>query len=249
MHAKSSMTKSETVTDETSSRGDGAEPRLQKDRAYLTLKQFLFDTESTQTIFSERSLAARLEISLASVRSALERLRAEEVIETIPKAGIRLPQISPGDILEFYEFRIVVETYIARGIAGRLTQAQCAGLRALIAEQKEAARARDTNVYHRLDLQFHHILAEFHGNREMVRALSQMQDKMYRLSRRLHRTHPERLGINADQHESIVESICSGDPQKAEEAMRSHLTWGRDFTLDPDGRADAWPRLAAAPRS
>lgn len=243
------MTKSETVTDETSRQDDGAERLLQKDRAYLTVKQFLFDTESTQTIFSERALAAKLEVSLASIRSALERLRAEEMIETIPKAGIRLPQISSGDILEFYEFRIVVETYVASGIAGRLAQDQCAQLRALIAEQKEAARKRDTNVYHGLDLRFHHMLAEFHGNREMVRALSQMQDKMYRLSRRLHRTHPERLGINADQHESIVEAICSGDPLKAEEAMRLHLTWGRDFTLDPDGRAEAWPRLAKASES
>ncbi len=233
------MTNSETASGGTSPRGEEVKHLLQKDRAYLAVKQFLIDTESAQAIFSERTLAAKLNVSLASVRSALERLRAEEMIETIPKAGIRLPQISHSDILEFYEFRFVLETYVARGIAGRLSQAQCADLRALIVEQKEAAVARNTIAYHALDLKFHHMLAEYYGNREMLRALSQMQDKMYRLSRLLHRTHPERLSINADQHENIVEAICSGDPQKAEEAMLSHLTWGRDFTLDPDGRAEA----------
>ena len=66
---------------------------------------------------------------------------------------------------------------------------------------------------------------------------------MYRLSRRLHRTHPERLAVNAAQHRGIVEAIREGDSHEARSRTDTHLTWGRRFTLDPDGRLDRdWQR-------
>jgi len=209
---------------------------LKKDMAYLLIKDFLFRSESVQTIFSERYLAKELNIGLASVRAALERLRTEGIVLPIPKAGIRLPEITHREIIEFYEMRLVLEAHIVRQICGRLSATQCAELREIISAQKKAAEYRDTTTYHQLDLRFHEMLAAIHGNGEMINALSQMRDKMYRLSRRLHRTHPERLEVNALQHEAIAEAICGGDADAAEEAIRSHLSWGRDFTLDPDGR-------------
>jgi DNA-binding GntR family transcriptional regulator len=139
-------------------------------------------------------------------------------------------------VIDFYEMRLVLEPYLVQRIAGQLSTDQAESLHAIIADQKQAAVEKDTLTYHQLDLRFHELLAEFHGNREMVRALGQMRDKMYRLSRRLHRTHPERLTINAEQHQRIVEAVCGGKRQDASEAMQSHLIWGRDFTLDPEGR-------------
>lgn len=209
---------------------------LLKEEAYQRIKTYLFQVENSKTIFSERSLSRALDIGLASVRSAVEWLRSEGIIISIPKGGIRLPEITSQDVIDFYEMRLVIETHVVKRIAGRLSKERCDRLADLIARQKSAAQNGDTLTYHQLDLDFHDMLASFHGNAEMTRALAQMRDKMYRLSRRLHRTHPERLDVNAEQHRLIVEAICSGDSSTAVEAMSSHLAWGRDFTLDPDGR-------------
>ena len=206
-----------------------------KDEAYDTIRDYLLGEEDGE-VLSERILAARLGLGLGPLRSALGRLRAEGLVVVAPNSGLRLPEITAREIIDFYEMRMVVECHIVAQLAGRLSDEQSARLEQVLTEQEHAARVRDTIRYHRLDLDFHTLLTECHGNPEMVRALGQLRNKMYRLSRRLHRTHPERLAVNAAQHRGIVEAICSGDAGEARGRMNTHLVWGRAFTLDPDGR-------------
>ena len=211
-------------------------PRVfRKDEAYTLIRHFLLGEESDQ-ILSERMLAAHLGLGLGPVRSALERLRAEGLIVVAPNSGLRVPEVTAKEIIDFYEMRMVVECHIASALAGRLTGEQSNRLEDILREQERSAATRDTVRYHQLDLDFHQALVECHGNAEMARALGQMKDKMYRLSRRLHRAHPERLAVNAAQHRSIVDAICEGNAVEARGRMDTHLAWGRGFTLDPDGR-------------
>ncbi len=222
-----------------------ARPRgrvLLKDEAYATVRDFLLGEDIVDAL-SERVLAARLGLGLGPLRSAIERLRAEGLISVSPNSGLRVPEVSAQEIIDFYEMRMVVECHIASALAGRLTGEQSDRLEDILTGQERCAGTRDTVRYHQLDLEFHSALTEFHGNSEMMRALAQLRDKMYRLSRRLHRTHPERLAINATQHRSIVEAIRDGNAAEARARMDTHLTWGRGFTLDPDGRLGRhWPR-------
>lgn len=209
---------------------------LQKEQAYDAIKHYLFNEEDTTSYFSERLLAAELELGLASVRSAIERLKSEGIVESIPKAGIRLPQISQAEIMDFYEVRLVIEPYIARRVAERISEAQCAELAAMIRQQKAAAAEQDTPTYHTLDLAFHNLLAQIHGNQEMARSLKLLWDKMYRLSRRIHQRQVEHLSVNVEQHDAIVNAICAKRPDEAASAMESHLIWGRTYALDPERR-------------
>ncbi len=209
---------------------------LLKDEAYVIIKEFLFKTEGIEQALSERILANRLGLGLNPVRSALERLRTEGLISVSPNSGIRLPDVTAREIIEFYELRLVIEGYIMKTLAGRLTRPQVTRIERIIAEQEDSAAKQDTDTYHRLDLDFHTAFADFHGNGEMIRTLGQMRDKMYRLSRRLHRDHPERLAVNAVQHRGIMEAVRDGDVEQARQRMDAHLGWGRSFTLDPDGR-------------
>lgn len=218
--------------------GNGApESRvLLRDNAYTSIKEYLFRTDGVEQALSERALAGRLGLSLTPVRLALERLRVEGLISVAPNSGIRLPEVTAREIIEFYELRLVIEGYVVRALAGRLTRAQAQRIAAIIAEQEASAAKEDTDTYHRLDLEFHEAFAAFYGNSEIIRTLGQMRDKMYRLSRRLHRNHPERLAVNAAQHRSIMEAVCDGNAEEARQRMELHLGWGRNFTLDPDGR-------------
>ncbi len=218
-----------------------AEPKglgrvLLKDEAYTLIRHHLLGGTGSEPMLSERTLAAQLGLGLGPVRSALERLRVEGLITVSPNSGIRLPEITAREILEFYEMRMVMECHIAATLAGRLNASQYSQLEDIIGEQEASAERRDTLRYHQLDLDFHATLADLHGNAEMIRALGQMRDKMYRLSRRLHSTHPERLAVNAAQHRSIMEAVRDGNVREARRNMQTHLTWGRAFTLDPDGR-------------
>ncbi|MBO6815754.1 MAG: GntR family transcriptional regulator [Rhizobiaceae bacterium] len=209
---------------------------LKKDQAYDTIKMLVLDTEDPGMIYSERFLASQLDFGLASIRSALERLRSEDLVEMIPKSGVRVPQITYREVMDFFEVRMLIEPHIAERLAGKLNPAQSRDLSQLISKQKHAAKVKDTVEYHRLDLEFHSFLANTYGNHEMITALGQMQDKMYRLSKHIHKTHPDRLAINVEQHQNIVEAILKGDEKDARAAMELHLKWGRDVNIAPVDR-------------
>lgn len=220
---------------------------LLKDEAYSKIRTLLIQGDSDHT-YSERALAASLDLGLGPVRFALERLRAEGLIIVAANTGIRMPEITAREILDFYELRMLIECHVVASLAGCLTADQAVKFDAILAEQESTAANGDAIRYHQLDLDFHATLAEFHGNAEMEHALRRLGDKMYRLARRMHGAHPERLIVNAAQHRGIFDAIRAGDVEHAHSRMKTHLDWGRRFTLDPDRRLGAdWQRTETHP--
>ena len=215
---------------------------LLKDEAFTRTRKLLLEQNAEQTC-SERTLAAALNLGLGPVRSALERLRAEGLIVVAANSGIRLPEITSQEILDFYELRMVIECHVVASLAGCLTDDQARWIDAILVEQEATAASGNTIRYHQLDLDFHTALAEAHGNVEMEHALRHLRDKMFRLARRMHGAHPERLSVNAAQHRGIFDAVRAGNAEKARSRMQTHLDWGRRFTLDPDCRLGSdWQR-------
>ena len=215
--------------------GSGQARILLKDEAYLKIREHLLEAGSEET-WSERALAARLGLGLGPVRSALERLRAEGLIVVAANSGIRLLEITSREILDFYELRMVIECHVVASISGCLSTDQARAIDEILLEQEMTAASGNTLRYHQLDLDFHAALAGCHANVEMDRALRGLRDKMYRLARRMHSAHPERLAVNAAQHRGIFDAVRAGNAEKAHARMKTHLDWGRRFTLDPDRR-------------
>jgi len=207
-----------------------------KGKAYELIKDLLFENEASGQTYSERQLAAHLNLGLGPVRSALERLRAEGLISVIPNSGIRLPQLTAEDILDFYEVRTVLEAHLVEVLAGRQVSHRLSKVEDILGQQQDCVSRRDTATYHQLDMEFHLALAELHGNAEIVRVLGTLRDRMQRLSSRLHAGHPQRLNENFLQHCQIVEAIRAGDGTTARERLRTHLISARNFILDPESR-------------
>ena len=206
-----------------------------KDEAYSKIRKHLLG-EGSEEACSERALAARLDLGLGPVRSALERLRAEGLIVVAANSGIRLLEITSREILDFYELRMVIECHVVASISGCLSADQARAIDDILLEQETTAASGNTFRYHELDLDFHAALAECHANAEMQHTLRGLRDKMYRLARRMHGAHPERLAVNAAQHRGIFDAVRAGNAEKAHARMKTHLDWGRRFTLDPDRR-------------
>src|SRR5580704_18127326 len=132
-------------------RSPGQARLLLKDDAYSKIRALLLQGNSDQT-YSERALAATLELGLNPVRSALERLRAEGLIVVAVGSGIRLPEITSREILDFYELRMVIECHVVASLAGCLTADQAGKIDAILAEQESTAASGDAIRYHQLDL-------------------------------------------------------------------------------------------------
>lgn len=216
-----------------------------RERAYLQIKAALFRGDADAANLSERQIAADLGLSLAPVRAALERLRAENLIVVTRSAGIQLPELTPDAILDFYEVRMVLESHIVDELAGRDVADRCGHIEDILEQQLICVERGRADAYHELDMQFHLALACLYGNAEMVRVLSGLRDRMHRLSSRLHTGHPERLGPNHEQHRLIFEAIRSGDGARARETLLSHLAGARSFIMDPKQRTGRRPAALA----
>jgi DNA-binding GntR family transcriptional regulator len=206
------------------------------EKAYEAVKTLLLEADGNGPVFSERALSKATGIGLAPVRSALARLRSEGIIVVTPQSGIRLPDLAPSAILDFYELRTVIESHVVSDLAKRGVGDLLGPARARIEAQRALVDAGDTRGYHEEDARFHLALAELHGNAEIIRVLSSLRDRMHRLSSILHDGHPERMPLNFAQHVEILEAIADGDPQAATDRLVSHLSGARDHVMDPHSR-------------
>jgi DNA-binding GntR family transcriptional regulator len=116
-------------------------------------------------------------------------------------------------------------------LAGKLNPDQIARLRANLDAYSSLVQARDHTQFVDLDFQFHRLLYEFHGNRQMARALDRILDLLYREIRVAATRFPDRRRDSAREHQGVVEAIVAGDAQRAEALLRDHLRFGEQFVL------------------
>src|SRR5438093_142094 len=117
---------------------------LLKDHAYESIKQRLLNNDYPPGSFlSERQLAGGLGMSKTPVKAALERLESEGFITVSPQQGIVVRELSVREIADQYEIRAVLESYVLRTVAGKLTPQQLALVRANLDAQAQLRGSGD----------------------------------------------------------------------------------------------------------
>jgi GntR family transcriptional repressor for pyruvate dehydrogenase complex len=189
----------------------------------------------------EHELARRFGVSRPIVREALDRLRRDGTIYSRQGAGSFVatgaahrplgfaPVETIADIQRCYEFRITVEPEAAFHAASRHNEAALAAIAAAIALLHEATR----KTQHRedADFAFHLAVAEASNNHYFATALSALRNhvsvgmKLHGLA--LMGPNP-RLEDVFREHCAVHAAIRDHDPERAREAMRSHLEGSRN---------------------
>lgn len=179
------------------------------------------------------ALARRLEVSPTPVREALARLESDGLVRKRPLAGYTVtPLLTHTEFDELVEMRLILEPAAARRVAARdLPPTDLDRLRAeaqlpapVPGERGFAAIAEFTAQ----DARFHHLLAEWSGNRMLYEAVVRLRAHLHLF--RLH-SPTARHGPSGQEHLRIVDAIAHRDPDAAEAAMRAHLLAARDRHL------------------
>src|SRR5215510_9474028 len=99
--------------------GQGGARGLLKERAYEEIKRRLLNNDyPPRSFLAERQLAEQLGMSKTPVKAALERLEHEGFITVSPQQGIVVREMALHEIVDQYEIRTALETYIVRAVAG-----------------------------------------------------------------------------------------------------------------------------------
>jgi DNA-binding GntR family transcriptional regulator len=193
------------------------------DRAYVAIRDLIVTLElAPGAIVREQDLMARLGMSRTPVREALRSLADERLVEVYPRRGIFVAGVDVRDLAALSEVRVQLEPFAARLAALRRSEADLAGLAALIEEiEKVGSSPRERDLM-KLDQRVHQEIYRLARNNFLEGVLSQ------------HYTHALRIWFLAldrvttlDQaileHRSLLIAVRDGDADRASAVMLQHV--------------------------
>lgn len=208
--------------------------RLQS-RAYSELRRLIVSGEFPPgTFLSERQLAVQLGMSKTPVHVALERLESEGFVTISAQQGIVVRGLSVEDIVDHYELREAVESWVVRKLAGKLSDDQKAELQANLKQQHEAIEVWDMAKLMHLDQQMHFLLCSYLNNREITSTMERLRDKIHQVIMRVTDTDRTRPAESTAEHVEIIQAVFVGDSERAANLMTEHLEAGKRRILNPE---------------
>lgn len=191
-----------------------------KEEAYTYLKeQILSGKLLPETPISELQVSKTLEISRTPIREAIRDLESEGLLVTYPSRGAFVASISPYDMEEIYELRILLETWALEKSIGRITDQELASMEE---EFQTAHKADDWQTLHEADRDLHRLITERAGSRRLMAFLDTLNAQIERI-RRISSKEPERSERSFEEHMEIIRCIRSRDLEKSKDALKRHL--------------------------
>ncbi len=204
------------------------------DAVYALLRRAILEQALRPGVkLPEDGIGEKLGVSRTVVRRALERLRAEELVEIEPNRGatVACPTLEQGqDVLAV---RIDLEQIVIQRLCGQLSQAQQDRLQACIADEASAHQAGRPD-YLRHAVRFHVMLAEMTGSallQKYVKTLIARSALVLGLHGR-----PDWPNCSIEEHRAVLAALVDNDEQRAWCVMKSHLDNVLQHAL---GRGDA----------
>jgi DNA-binding GntR family transcriptional regulator len=200
------------------------------DRAYRLVEELIVTLAlPPETILSEQSLAARLEIGRTPIREALQRLARDGLVVILPRRGILVSQINLKTQMRLLEVRRELERLMARSAAERATPEESASFATIAREMRRASDESDDMTFMRLDRQFNELVSQAARNEFASRAMG----LMHGLSRRFWYQHYRESGdlpLSARLHAEVAEAIAKRTPEAAAKASDRLLDYIESFT-------------------
>ena len=170
----------------------------------------------------EADLCERYGTSRFIVRSALQELSAQGLVEFQRNRGARVREVSLGEAIEITEVRKQLEGLQAARAAERVTPAEAAALRGIVTGMHAAVSGGELLRYSDLNASLHAAIRDIAAHETAARLLRQLRDQTVRHQFSLSLA-PGRPAVSLPQHEAIVAAVTAHDPAAAEQAMHDHL--------------------------
>lgn len=170
----------------------------------------------------EKNIGEELGVSRTPVREALRQLELEGLVSIVPNKGAVVVGVSLEDIQDIYEIRALLEGLCARWAANNISDEQITEMdeNLLLSEFHESRGNYEQLVT--LDSQFHEIMYDASGSRELKRVLKDYHEYVLRV-RKNSLGAANRAKNSTVEHKKIAEAIKAHDAALAEECARKHI--------------------------
>lgn len=198
------------------------------DQAYDAIKQQIMDQSlkpGDRVVIS--SIAAALECGTGSVREALARLRAEELVAYIPNQGFQVsPLMNRDEFCNMFDVRHLLERRAAELAAKSISSQAIKHLKrtlAVMADTPEDPEYRHFREFESSDESFHRTIFEATGNPLLARLYDDLHIHL-QLARFYRARGSVDVAPAVAEHQRILDALASHEAAGAMEAMDAHLS-------------------------
>ena len=164
-------------------------------------------------------------VSHMPVREALQRMSCDGLAEKTLNCGFRVKRLSNEDGKEIWAIRIALETLAMRWLMSQKIS------------KKMLCELREICELYRLDIAFHNIIINYCGAKQVRDILSRrmiLLNSFYLSNSIVEIPTLDSIERCYREHLGIIECIESGDADRAEKAMSSHLEFAFTTCINAD---------------
>jgi DNA-binding GntR family transcriptional regulator len=170
-------------------------------------------------------LAQKLGVSLTPVRSAIQQLANEGLVEIRPRSGTFVASLSPQDMEETFEIRCALECLAGEKAAANITPKALQRLHELLRSLRKPIRnEEDRKTHERDNSELHRTIVEAAGSRRLLEMYEALNAHIK--IARIHSAEanwPIRMEQEQSEHEEIVAALENRDAEGLGKALRKHI--------------------------
>lgn len=158
-------------------------------------------------------LANLLDVSRMPIRAAMGKLESEGLVELHPHRGATVRSLSPQEVSDLYEMRILIETYALRKTTAAISDGELEQLGRL-ADKLESDRDAETELVDRQS--FYRFLYSIGNTPRVVSTIMQFRAEVSRYTMGL-------ADLRSHTHRELLQRIRMRNPDLAASWLEAHL--------------------------
>lgn len=195
------------------------------DRAIASIRKAIIDgTFPGESMLSESQLASQLGMSRTPVRTALARLQDEGWIRIYPKSGALVRGLTPDDVADIVDARVVLETSGVARATSEVRARLAVDLLPAIQEQREVLSAGDMRRFVELSVEFHGAFLRVGANPYLIDLGERLSDRQRQLLFAHQDAMRSRSDHIIDEHQHLLDCLRDDDPARFDRVLRAHLS-------------------------
>ena len=170
----------------------------------------------------ENEIAARYGVSKTPVREALLQLKAQSLVNSLPRGGMVVAKMDLAQLITLWEWLSEIEAIAVRFACERMSSGELEQLQQIHRLSKKYAEKEDWAGWEKSNKQFHDAIYTASRNPYLKQEISKVRVRtgVYRRHAfgalgRIHQSHA--------QHGEIIELLKARDSEGAAMAMRRHI--------------------------
>lgn len=177
---------------------------------------------------NETQIARDMGISRSPVREALQMLKKEGVVVSIPYKGTFVNLLGKKDIEDMYIIRGLLEAYAIEKVIENKNEKILRCLRKNVEDIEKDVEKKQLKELVIKDIEFHRNICIFSGNKKLIDIWEGFQTQIEVLID-LESSFYERFQLLAVEHRELLSLIIEGKVKQAQEKIKAHILQALDF--------------------